>query len=396
MKLDKMLAVSKTANILASTNEYMERYGSKENKACILLDWFAVMIYTNFGEPTEDQKIYKINDIVALNLTEGGAGLFKHKYEVYWYGDYVANLLCCTKGKLIPDGVAKLEMLNFMLYSFEWKHAYKDIMQSLNAQYKNINRLDIAIDGVNWMLPFLNDYVKQTNKNKIINLKGKAYMNSKILNQKTMEYKSFLVGAGQSPKKIVIYNKSSELEKSNKKYIEGVWKKAGIDIKSDVCRVEMRLNSEGVKCIRNFEIDRLDDAEYLMSLFRTQAKNFFEFTIVEGDKTVNRQKIVDILAFDQLDIPMLAKGKRTVNDGRHKVKLSLHTHVKDILKNRYTDDETEKVLDVMDSDMQTYNLRDYYTRKIDEWRKKYYETLPESSQQEHRLDQVYALAYETT
>lgn len=386
VKINRMLAVSKTANIFTMTNRYLKDNKERKKNVCVLLDWFSVMIYTGFSEPIEGQKVYKLNDVVALNYTETSAGMFKYKYEVYWYGDHVANLLCGTKGKLISDGVAKLEMLNYMLYSFEWKNAYKDILQSLNAQLKNFTRLDIAIDGVNWMLPFLNDYVKQSNETKIVNLKGKAYMNSKILNQKTMEYRSFLVGAGKSPKKITIYNKTSELERSNKKYIESVWRKAGIDIDKDVCRVELRLNSEGVKAIRNFDIERLDDPKYLLSIFRTQASNFFEFTVKGGDSNHTRQKVVDILAFDELKIPMLEKEKRSVNDGRYKSKMSMHCHVKDILKNRYDNKQLESVLDVIDSDMMTYNLRDYYSKKLPEWIQTYYETMPEFQRDAHRLE----------
>lgn len=391
--ISRLLAASKTANNFPlqfqDTTAYFEEK-SNEVAISVALDWFSVMIHLVIAEPEPDIITYTFeNDIILLYL-EHGTPVFKHSYTVLRGGEPVANLHThCRNEKTIGAGVAKLEIHNHLLYSTEWATIYLQILAALGASFRNVNRLDIAIDGVNWLHPFMNEFVKQRVKGKCIELKGKAHLSSKILRKKTMTYQNFTVGGSDSPKRITIYNKSSELERSNKQYIRTMWERAEMDTTNDVWRIELRMNSEGVKLIKNLDIGKLRSPKYLLSIFRTQTKNFFDFTYKTKDKKVTRHRPVDILCFNILKVRPLETTKRAKVDGRYKVKLGIHNAVKDLLNGTTADDDVQTMLRFIRVNTETYHLGRYITNKLPEWEKDYPGSVHNQNERVKRMEQIY-------
>ncbi|WP_228581331.1 hypothetical protein, partial [Staphylococcus aureus] len=63
--------------------------------------------------------------------------------------------------------MVKVEFSNHSLYSGQWIEVY-DSLVKYGLKYKGPSRVDIAIDGVNYMQQLLNVYAKQTVRNRTI------------------------------------------------------------------------------------------------------------------------------------------------------------------------------------------------------------------------------------
>lgn len=374
----RLLAASKTANnftggalIDLETWKPVEEPIEEETTITVSLDWLQVMAYCWIGEPDQDVLTYKITDEIGLRYLKRGTPIFKHSYEVVLWGEPVAYLHThCRDGKITGAGVVKLEIQNHVLYA-DWYDTYNTIMQALDAKLKNISRFDISIDGCNWIPLFLNAYMKQLPGDKTIELKGKVEPGTGKLHKKTMLFRHFKFGMGECPKQLRVYEKVQELEKSNKVYIREMWERAGIH-SSEVWRCELRMKSEAIKTVKHLKIDKLTDPKYLLSVFRTQVKNFFEFVEVTTDTNISRAKAIDLLCFDQLFIPTLQKVKRALVDGRYKAKLAIHNAVKDLLNGRIEKEtDVDAALQHISSNMSIYNLARYFMNKVDEWIEKY-------------------------
>jgi hypothetical protein len=129
-------------------------------------------------------------------------------------------------------------------------------MEVLNFGINNVTKLDIAIDGLNYIPDFLNAFNKQNGIEKKIRMVGKARFSAKVLDKERMYYENFQVGTNKSDKQVTVYLKTSELAASQKEYIKDFWFKNGLrpGPKDKVYRVELRMRSKFLKYIKGFNI----------------------------------------------------------------------------------------------------------------------------------------------
>ena len=330
------------------------------------LDWYSSMATCPISEPEPGQVVYWITGDLALEYQERGTTNFKHSYKVIYCGEPVANLHThTTNAKFIKPGRVKFELLNHVLYSSQWAGVKEYIFEALKISEEKMSRLDIAIDGVNHLPVFLNAYAKQPRDNKRVHLKGKATFDPGIQDHKTMNFINFKVGRGH--KKISVYNKSSELEKSHKEYIREVWDKCGLDTGVDVWRCELRMDSQGIDEIADIDIERFADPHYLLSIFRTQVQNFFEFIVVSKDSNVSRAKVIDLFQFKKLLVTVLQKIPRAVVRGAYKAKMAIHNAIACTLLGYHKEDSAVHALNHVADLMNLFNLERWYRRKLPQW-----------------------------
>ena len=358
----------------------------------VVLDWFACMVFCNWPAPEKANEITFVDDDIAIEYTGKGTPVFNYSFKVYLWGEPVAMFHSHSKNEtIIPVGVAKLEILNHVLYSGDLLETLSRVMQACKMpEIKNISRVDIAIDGANHVHKFLNRYVDIVKRQGVarlqslgaynptptIHLKGKARFHAKMLNKHTGMFDNFHIGG--SKKKFTLYNKTSELERSHKEYIRSVWEKAGIDTSTDVWRCELRLTSEAIKEIKDFNINNLQNPMYLLSIFKTQCENFVHFVDMEGQTNVTYATTIDLFQFEKLAVPMLHKMPRAVVDGAYKAKMAIHNAVKQVIQIR--DDVSKSAKEMLNvqaalqhvsDNIKIYNLERWFRRKIDQWNERY-------------------------
>jgi hypothetical protein len=361
-------------------------YNAVPLSVSVNLDWLEFMaeipINSFIAKPTPEIKFIPYGESIVFEYLGYGTKIFQCAFNVIIYGELVATLNAFPRGeKVVKSNLVQIQLKNNVLYSTEWLGVVQEILIELNGVIKSITRLDIAIDGLNYINDFLNLYQKQFPHRKKVGMKGKARFNASVFDKKTMMYKAFKIGSGASPKQITCYCKSGELEKSNKTYIKDVWEKANINTQGEVWRAEMRLRNKAIKDIRNFSLNKCINPNYLLAVYKTGVKNFCEFVEVRNDKNISRLKPIDLFQFDKLHVTLLDKIPRQITDNIYKAKLSIHQSVADVLRGDIPEGghltALQRIKDIID----TYNLAKYYEKRLPEWLTRYqsfksYDTKP--------------------
>ena len=315
-------------------------------------------------------------DGVLLEWTGKGTPMMKDSFNVYLWGEKFGTLHSNprTEGKGLKGDSVQVHIDNALLYTDHWCDDLQTVLDACGLQLKNVTRLDIALDGLNYIIDFLNGYQKQHAYSKKVHHLGKARFSAGVLDKNTMLYDHFKIGSGTSEKQISVYNKTKELERSNKGYIEKYWNANGLDNGGPECpvyRVELRMRGKAVKEIKDFAIQKLTDYSYLFDLFRTGCHNYFEFTETKGHKNVSRQQVIDLIPFNRLGARLLEKVPRPLTDGRYKAKMAVHLTVKDIVLDLIPDESRTEALGVMKKQIERYDLYPWMQRRLPDWLKHY-------------------------
>jgi hypothetical protein len=325
------------------------------------IDWYQTMALAKIEAAQPKQPIKWLTDSLALEYLNGGTPHFLYSYKVIADGEPVANLHTHSRNeKIIKAGRVKLEMLNHTLYSGNWLQLKNEILTALKASENRIpSRIDISIDGANHIPDFLNRWTR--NQRKIIKM-GKARFDKKLIDA-AGNARNFRVGTGE--KIISIYNKTKEIKnRSHKEYIWKTWERVGLDVSKDIWRVEMRLKSAVLARIKKFEPAALNDAMYLLSLFKTETDGYFEFRRLKNKNVTSGIKI-DLFGFEALHIPVLEKLPRARVDGAYKAKMGIHNTVRNLLLGRYA--ETTEHLNHIAEEVAIYDLQRWYDDHISTW-----------------------------
>lgn len=332
------------------------------------LDMLSIIGEANIKEPTEEEEILEISESLVLVRSPKCANFYKYAFDIYLHGEEFGKIF--TEPRILSEYMLKetcLIQVNW-LYTQNWHETVMEVMENLNFKMRHISKLDIAIDGLNYMHGFLNMFNKQLGSDKRIRMRGKAYFNAKILDKETMLYKNFTVGSNSSEKQITVYLKTSELEKSNKDYIREFWYQNGIrpGPDDDVYRVELRLKSKYLKTLPDFNLHACTDPKFLFCLFKTACFNFFEFTS-NDDSNVSRQKKIKLLPHEFMDSELLDRTQRPLSDDSYKAKMSIHLTVKNCLMGHLRDLDASDAIGAMRKNLELYNLWRWYYKRIDEW-----------------------------
>lgn len=383
----------------------------------ITLDWLSLYYtqpdnYIPKLEPGESQEINQSCYLVGL---DGGTVHFNKRYMIVYQGQECATLLFDSKiEKFIKKDVVKVDYSNHTLYTGDWQDIHA-ILIAYGLLYKGASRIDIAIDGVNYLHKLMNIYAKQTANTLAFKLKNssqhRARFSAKILNTETLNFENFNIGAGGnyskkhgsrgssagSTKMITIYNKSLEIVKSGKSYIQDWWAANGVVQKvvdldrmskiledreekgeevfsikemQTIYRFEIRLKSKAIAEIKNFDIEMLCTPSGLASIVKLHCKKFFE-AYFKNDVNTTRCKSFDLLPYEKLGATALEKIPRIEADGLYKAKLTIHSIVYDSYVGKINDDKANEMLDVIKDKCNEYQLHKYVLNKLEEWSNKY-------------------------
>lgn len=343
----------------------------------IALDWLEIFGYARFDRTSKEEDVFVLSDSVAILYKGHGTAMYNELYEIYHDGEKFGMLQAdprFEKGAMTANSIS-LKVDNAWLYTIELWDVLQDVKTALKAEFHNVTRVDIAIDGLNHVRDFVNMYMKQTPEARFINKKGRSAMNAYEFDQETHLFQKFSFGSSKSDKVVSVYNKTKELENSNKKYIQRFWENSGMAwrvAEEEVYRVEVRLRSKALKKVKGFELEKLQDKDYLSSLFKTACKNFFEFTISSSDSNVTRQKEVKLIPYEKLNARLLEKTKRPMQTDRYKAKMTIHLLSKLLIEDTVTSKkEVESMVNTIDDMVKRYDLDEWYSKKADEWQQTY-------------------------
>lgn len=376
---------------------------AETERVTIALDWLSIYFTQSgqFSEKIEDGDNVQVNDNFYLVAINRPTLHFNSMFQVIQDGEEVATILVNSKNeKFFEKNVVKVEIKNHALYSGAWMDVV-DVLQKFGLRYKSCGRIDIAIDGMNTMHQLLNLYAKQTVNNKTLQLKNssqsRARFSAKVLNPQTMLFENFNIGGSGGNKMITIYNKSLDIVKTGKKYIQEYWLRNGIigeledldkqasEIEKweakgfetfhlagykNIYRFEIRLKSESIKEIEEFGLEMLMSSSGLAGIVKLHCGKFFEPILCDDPKPCYCSP-VNIIPFKRLRAVKLEKIARVETDGLYKAKITIHGIIQDIYRCRIEEGkEGDCVTAIMDR-VDRYKLGHYLDNKIDEWDRRY-------------------------
>ena len=380
------------------------------NPVTIALDWLS-FYFTHamfFNEQVSEGDTKIINDKCYLLWIDRPTLHFnKHLVIIYNNTECGRILYASRNEKFFKSDVCKVEFINHSLYSGVWIEVYNLLIEQ-GLVYKAASRIDIAIDGVGYLKKLMNVYAKQTKEKQIIRLKNssqtRARFSAKVLNPSSMEFEGFHIGTGTGNKMITIYNKSLEIIKSGKTYIQEYWKANGLieelqdfsefekqieeiedrgyDVvnldqlratahnDNDIYRFELRMKSEAIKEIQNFTPEMLMAKGGLASIVKLHCKNYFELTWC-NDSNQTRCKGIEVLPYKRLEAIPITKIARVEKDGLYKAKMTIHGIVSDIYNGGIQKKNFNESVEMVIDRVERYQLNDYLDRKLIEWGNKY-------------------------
>lgn len=391
----------------------------KEGNYSIVLDWLSIyfknigLIDCNDIAYTEGDEI-RLSETVVLKYCNSPTPHFKSTFELYMDNTKVAYLLTHSRNeKFFAKDIVKVEFINHTLYSGVWLEVY-NLLKISGLRFNKFSRIDIAIDGVAYLNKMLNYFQHQPSH--FFKLKNQSVRRAKfegdVYNFKTLHNENFQLGNGNSDKMITLYNKSLEIVKSGKEYIQDYWLLNGVikekndlnarknelsqrrkhgeqvfnldGLKKDIYRFEIRMRSEAIKQIKDLTVDKLFSKEYLMSIVRTQCKNFFEM-VHNDDSNVSRCTPIELLPYEKFEGKILNKIKRVERDLVRTTKNGIHADIKHIYRfgSKTQGEDLERINALIDHirvGLWQYNLFNWLSDRLEQWHKEEWSFVKESRQ----------------
>ena len=339
---------------------------------CICIDWLEIMVQgelVHFEQPLEQ---YEYGGGKYLLVKKGNGTLhFKHCYEVFQDGRKFATIFCAPRSpEIIKPDFIQVKIENTILYERFAINETEQFLQAMNWKIRNVTRLDIALDGAD-VLQLVDGW-----NQKIFGKKGRASVTCYYTGNR--ELQGFDIGKRSSDKWMTGYNKSAELEVSNKQYIRKFWELCGLQTFETVNgvtalkkieRLELKLRNEEIKKIAGFDWLKLADFSYLASILRMHCKNYFEFYDAKYETEKNRSRIPCIDTWCDWDAILayhLDKLTAVETSEIYRMKMTAKT-----LYWTYLQTGAQYYADIAQEMAININCIEWYIRKLDSWRKKY-------------------------
>lgn len=231
---------------------------------------------------------------------QNGNKFYTDYYEIYHRKKKFGVMLANSRDhRLMPLDDIQIQVINNKLYEGNWLQDMQEMMHNINAEWHNFTRLDIAVDGGD----FLSIYDRWRNK-KVLKV-GRAAVN--VYHNNKGDVSGFYIGMSKSKKRMKIYNKSGELNKSNKTYIPKYWKLHGITGETTVERLELTIRNEESKKYKDIDWRKLDQPGHLASIMRSNMDKFCDFRIPNGGKNIARMEKLQLVDWEGLKGEFLPK-----------------------------------------------------------------------------------------
>lgn len=363
----------------------------------ISLDWLALYFKSAgvFKEKYEEEDVIIINENMYLLEINRPTLHFNTHFAIIFKKEECGHVLMHPRNELFfKKDTVKVEFANHTLYSGHWQQIYADL-EKYGLKYQGASRIDIAIDNVGYLYELMNLYAKQTPDNRTMILKNssesRAFFSAKVLNTTNMMFQNFNIGSSGGNKMVTIYNKSLELVRSGKDYIQEYWRKNGIieqkeDLESlqktvkktdthlagrrNIYRFEIRLKSESIKEIENFNIEMLTTAKGLAGIVKTHTRKYFDACYFDN-KNISLCTPIELLPLDKLGAQTIEKIARQENDGKYKAKLTVHSIIQDLHKGYIRHFAINEAIETLIDRVIKYKLQKYYNDHIEQWQRKY-------------------------
>lgn len=329
-------------------------------KHVLVIDWLSIHYYIEsaFSIVFDEHGVFTHNNIM-IKLLNHHTRHFKNVCEVSVSG-VMLGVFCFEPSSSLSyaENSCSFKVDNQLFYSGEWYDLLSEFEQELGLEFRNITRLDIALDTKSHSLfNLVHEYFNcsKDGKTKDIKYLGRSSFQSFGSKYKGKTAYNYKIGVPKSEKSKVnrvmtIYNKTRHLEIVKKPYIEDFHKANLEDSEIDVYRHEMRLQSKSLKSVKYTVVDPstgeyverstinlydLQNGSVISQLYSFMLKNFVEFTTHSGVKNVTNRKRIALFPFSiSNDYVNFVRIKRQT----HKTDRTAKISIKFLLNQLFTSD----------------------------------------------------------
>lgn len=297
---------------------------SNQKKLLINMDWLSFRLKETIHRDdfNDDNEWISENERYVLVLEEIGDTNYRYRACVWCDAVHIGWLYFDSRNKWLKETM-QFKVENKILYDDRFRKDRKEdilsrLCRALNSEIYCCNRLDIAIDGVDF-----NTFFNNASQGLYSQLRG-----SKIKYQSELFDAPFYytVGSRRGRKFARYYRKDLEIARheGRKDYILEYWYFNGFNLDIPTYRFELQLNSQAIKRIKGFEIDDLFDNQKLQALFESQLKNFFQFVPAHHpDTKMDRRPKVALFEFPETVKQIYSRTKEVINSSLRTAKITI-------------------------------------------------------------------------
>ena len=361
--------------------KFRELISSQSNDYTICADWlelfcqseqFCKYISSLRLEEAQPEKIFKISEKYKIRYAGHGTKLYSHMFTLI-INQFEFAIIQSNPRKIVgkmTDYAMSIKVLNHHLYTVDYVDTLITALKELEIICLNITRLDIAVDNVNHLYNFMNEYVQQNKQYQDVIYAGKADISFKKMNN-FLEFESIQIGSGNSEKHIVIYNKAKELKKANKNYIYDFWQSNLSYInENEVIRCELRLKSKELNSYKNLTLEALKHDHILKEIFTKSTKKLLDFRF-NDNKNISRCESISLLDVNPISSQLLKEKITYTQSDTYKAKLSIHQIYKIFCTVKLLDNERAMLELNLQFYLRKYNLTHWYKSRVEYWDSKY-------------------------
>lgn len=297
--------------------------------------------------------------------------IFKIVEEVSYRNELLFTVARKPNSPILPGDFHSVKWDNKFLYKPGSIAEGLNHLSILGLKVKNLNRLDLAIDFNSFkygLLPntFINKFMKG-----IYVHNGRSKFKVIGLQDSLNKFEYFRFGSNKSRCAIYLYNKTLEMQQVRfKQHIFSKWEKCGLDVKSDVWRLEVSLRTDKLDLIDKttgesikFIAAKCNDPEYLRLLFQSTISQYFHFKHHSKISNKDRWKDVDLLMDIDYDKSINFRTDLHDHDRSDKIYLKkLYAHYNETRKNNF--ELSTYLWESLQEFVRSRGLNEYFTKKV--------------------------------
>lgn len=325
------------------------------------IDWFSLSMG---GE-------YINTNIYQFKRLSYSTRIFKIVEEISFRDQLLFTIARQPNSPILPGDFHSVKWDNKYLYQPNAIIEGLNHLHALGLKIKSLSRLDLAIDFNTFkygLLPntFINKFMKG-----IYVHNGRSKFKVIGIQDSLNKFEYFRFGSNKSRCAIYLYNKTLEMQQVRfKQHIHNKWKLCGLDIKNDVWRLEVSLQTGKLDLVdkstgENIKFDavKCNDSEYLRLLFQTTISHYFHFKHKSKQKNKDRWKNVDLLMDISYDKRINFRTDLHDHDRSDKIYLKkMYAHYQETRNNNL--ELSTYMWESLQGFVRSRGLGEYFTKKV--------------------------------